>query len=76
MATAATKICAQPLDLALHRVPPLCTDRHKIKPRMRECKYIHTAGSRGPRIKSRPQKDPDDHLGTPPSDGRRAEIQR
>jgi hypothetical protein len=42
---------------------PLCTNRHKIKPRMRDWKYIYAGPSRGPRINSRPRKDPKDHRG-------------
>jgi hypothetical protein len=33
---------------------PLCTERHKIKSRLRDCKYPQRARSRGPRTKPRP----------------------
>jgi len=36
----------------------LCTNRHKIKPRMRDWKYIYAGPSRGPRTNSRAPKDP------------------
>jgi hypothetical protein len=43
-----TNITASVFDLR-HRAPPLCTNRHKIKPGMRNCKYPQRARSRGPR---------------------------
>jgi hypothetical protein len=62
--TAATKISASMLDMRQMASRPLCTNWHKIKSGMKKCKYPRTEGSRGPRINSRPQKDPDDR---PPS---------
>ncbi|WP_156041871.1 hypothetical protein [Bradyrhizobium sp. URHD0069] len=50
---------------APHRAPPLCTNRHKIKPGMRDGKYPRTPPSRGPRTNSRAPKDPPT-LGTLP----------
>jgi hypothetical protein len=43
-----------------HCTPPICTNSHEIKPGIRDCKYPRRPPSRGPRINSRPQKDPDD----------------
>ncbi len=63
MATAATKIAVSTLDMRQIAHPPLCTNRHKIKAGMKNCKYIYAGPSRGPRINSRPQKDPDDRCG-------------
>jgi hypothetical protein len=39
---------------------PLCAERLKIKSRLRDCKYPQRARSRGPRIRSRREKDHDD----------------
>jgi hypothetical protein len=52
---------------APHRTPPLCTGWYVIYVKYLICKYIRTEPSRGPRINSRPPKDPDGH----PGDGHR-----
>jgi hypothetical protein len=58
-------------DTCRWRAPLLCTNWHKIKSRMRDCKYIRRPPSRGPRINSRSRKDPNDRLrGKPPSSSR------
>jgi hypothetical protein len=54
-----------PLGTGPHRAPPLCTNRHKIKSRMRDGKYPRTGPYRGPRTNSRPPEDPDDPRATP-----------
>src|SRR6266702_969837 len=56
------KITASVFDKRHIAHRPLCTDQHKIKSGMHDCKYPRTGPSRGPRANSRPPKDPCDHL--------------
>jgi hypothetical protein len=54
------KITVSVFDMP-HGAPPLCTDWHKIKPGIRNCKYPQVAVARSPQ-ESRPPQDPDDRL--------------